>query len=339
MFSFLCFVFAGCSLLDFDDNKPTKGLEYILNEDETSYIVSKGTIKDSVQHVIIPNIYNELPVTIIADNAFSRLTNIESIVIPDGIEKIGIEAFLGCSNLLTITIPDSVINIGKSAFFGCLRIETMTIPFIGESEISYNYFGFIFGANTPFDHPAFVPNSLKTIIVTEGIKNIYAYAFHDCSSLTTLVLPESITGIEQLALSKCINIESITIPFLYNYLYLYPFITLFGLDSIPEKLHTINTSNNTEAFAIQSSAFEGLTGLKNITIPDSIEVIGPSAFKGCSSLEKIVIPKSVVILEGSAFSDCPNLTIYCEILAPSVQWNPNWNIDNLPVVYGYVETN
>ncbi|MBR2257420.1 MAG: leucine-rich repeat domain-containing protein [Blautia sp.] len=42
-----------------------------------------------------------------------------SVVIPDGVKKIGDETFSVCRSLTTVTIPESVIKIGKEAFRGC----------------------------------------------------------------------------------------------------------------------------------------------------------------------------------------------------------------------------
>ena len=60
--------------------------------------------------------------------------------------------------------------------------------------------------------------------------------------------------------------------------------------------------------AIGRSAFEGCSGLKEITIPDSVTQIGGSAFRGCSGIKEITIPESVTKIEEYAFSGCSGLT-------------------------------
>lgn len=55
---------------------------------------------------------------------------------------------------------------------------------------------------------------------------------------------------------------------------------------------------------IDVSAFEGCTGLKKITLPDSLTWIGGYAFSGCTSLETVVFGNQAVEIEGSAFRDC-----------------------------------
>ena len=54
----------------------------------------------------------------IADNAFSFLGSLKSIIIPNGLLTIGEKAFYNSSNLSEITFPDCLIDIGNDAFFG-----------------------------------------------------------------------------------------------------------------------------------------------------------------------------------------------------------------------------
>lgn len=54
-------------------------------------------------------------------------------------------------------------------------------------------------------------------------------------------------------------------------------------------------------------AFNGCTGLKSITIPNSIITIGNHAFSGCTGLKSITIPNSVTKIADSSFSGCTGL--------------------------------
>ena len=65
--------------------------------------------------------------------------------------------------------------------------------------------------------------------------------------------------------------------------------------------------------AIGKDAFKDNTGLKNITIPDSVTDIGESAFQGCTGLEEIIIPDRVTAIGASAFQGCTGLE---EIIIP-----------------------
>src|SRR5215472_4322185 len=83
--------------------------------------------------VTIPStIYNiawdeVLPVTAIGDYAFESFTTLTNVAIPDGVDTIGQEAFLG-TGLTSVTLPDSVGSIGVAAFYDCPNLARVTIP-------------------------------------------------------------------------------------------------------------------------------------------------------------------------------------------------------------------
>jgi hypothetical protein len=59
--------------------------------------------------------------------------------------------------------------------------------------------------------------------------------------------------------------------------------------------------------AIDASAFEGVTSILSVTIPEDVTEIGHYAFKGCTSLKEIVIPAGVKVIETGAFDGCISL--------------------------------
>jgi uncharacterized repeat protein (TIGR03803 family) len=72
-----------------------------------------------------------------------------SYSIPNGVTKIGDDAFRDCPSLTSVTIPNSVINIGDSAFSDCLSLTS--VYFQGNAPIS--------GANL-FDYRVPIPQSV-----------------------------------------------------------------------------------------------------------------------------------------------------------------------------------
>ena len=60
--------------------------------------------------------------------------------------------------------------------------------------------------------------------------------------------------------------------------------------------------------SIDSSAFEGCTGLTTVTIPDSVTSIGNQAFLGCTGLTSVTIGNSVTSIGYYAFQGCTGLT-------------------------------
>lgn len=52
----------------------------------------------------------------------------ETVVIPDGIDTIGLHAFAGCESIKTVIIPENVKTIACRSFFKCTNLESVRIP-------------------------------------------------------------------------------------------------------------------------------------------------------------------------------------------------------------------
>ena len=53
-------------------------------------------------------------------NVFSSLGSVEEVVLPDGFLAIGDNSFHLSRNLKKVTLPDTLESIGKEAFMGCI---------------------------------------------------------------------------------------------------------------------------------------------------------------------------------------------------------------------------
>ena len=67
------------------------------------------------EKIVIPAMIDGYTVREIADNAFSSKQT-KSIIVTNGIKKIGWFSFQNCSSLISVTLPDSIDSIGYSAF-------------------------------------------------------------------------------------------------------------------------------------------------------------------------------------------------------------------------------
>ena len=76
---------------------------------------------------------------------------------------------------------------------------------------------------------------------------------------------------------------------------------------------------------IGEKAFSGCSSLNSIKIPDGTSVIGNYAFEGCYLLPSVVIPSSVTSIGEYAFVGCSWLIIYCVAEKQPEGWDGNWN--------------
>lgn len=121
--------------------RASKGLEFALNEDGASYsVVGKGTCEDT--EVVIPDEYEGLPVTAIANDAMKKWGGLTAVTIPSSIQTIGSKAFYACPDLVTLTIEEGgSLTIGDEAFYQCSSLISITLP-EGVTEIGDRVFAY-----------------------------------------------------------------------------------------------------------------------------------------------------------------------------------------------------
>ena len=66
--------------------------------------------------------------------------NIVSVVLTDGLERIGNNAFYDCYSVSSVNIPDSVKSIGDMAFYSCTSSDKC--DFIPRSVLTIGYSAF-----------------------------------------------------------------------------------------------------------------------------------------------------------------------------------------------------
>ena len=165
-------------------------------------------------------------------------------------------------------------------------------------------------------------DSVKKVVIEDGVTSIRNSAFYDCNSLTSITIPNSVTSIGAYAFSNCYYLTNITIPNSVTSIENYAFRSCSSLTSITipdsvtsigelafyscDRLTSITISNSVTS--IGERAFAYCSRLNSITIPDSVTSIGEAAFAGCSSLTSITIPDSVTSIGEYAFQSCSSLT-------------------------------
>ena len=212
-------------------------------------------------------------------------SNIERIIIGDGVTTIGKYAFKDRRSLISVTIRNSVTTIGEYAFDGCSSLTYVTIPNSVTTIGAYAFRGCI---------------SLNSVTIGNSVATIGELAFEGCSSLTYVTIPNSVTKIGYLAFRGCSHLTSVTIGNSVTTIENSVFYNCRSLNSV-----TIGNSVTT----IGGLAFEGCSSLTSVTIPNSVTTIENSAFRDCSSLTSITIGNSVTKIGDNAFYNKNNTKV------------------------------
>ncbi len=126
-----------CKDGSYSDNG-TAGLEYTLSDDGTYYVCT-GIGTAAGNEIVIPSVYNNLPVGGVGERAFKDRAELKSVVISYGITDVGLAAFQNCIGLTEIAVPDSVTKIGNYAFYSCVGLTQITVPAGVETLESYTF--------------------------------------------------------------------------------------------------------------------------------------------------------------------------------------------------------
>ena len=181
---------------------PPETPEYYFNYEESGNSITIYDVDRSLKHVVIPAYINDKPVTTLARRSFGGVGDyynaaLESVVIPETVRTIGVEAFLYCENLKSVQINNGVTAIKDKAFEHCDSLTSITIPGSVKS-IGIGAFEFC--------------RSLESVDIEEGVTSIGEFAFYGCRSLKEIVIPEGVTCIDVKVFSCCYNLVSVTIP-------------------------------------------------------------------------------------------------------------------------------
>ena len=276
-----------------------------------SYYPAVGT--STAGELVIPNAvyYSLCPVREIGEWAFRGCRQIESLTIPEGVNRICYGAFEDCGSLKTLVLPESLRDIGGFAVYGCRKLTSITIPEavtnIGEKAFAFS-------------------DALAEIRIPSHVLSIGDCAFEGCGGLERIeVSPDNpnYTSVDGVLYDKrCTRLvwcpgkkTSVKIPSSVTEIPYYAFSeNAYGLNDSLEK---IEVEDGNEAFtSIDGVLYDkACTQLmccpsrkKSVQIPQSVTRIGWSAFSGCTELTEVEIPSGVTEIGIGAFEKCINLT-------------------------------
>ena len=270
---------------DWNDISKMTGLYAIdMTNVDIETIPVKAFTNTSIRFVDLPT-----KLKTIGDNAFDDRLLTGPLVLPEGLDSIGKEAFQ--KNFITeVTIPESVRAIGQSAFYYNQSLKSVTLNNSMET-INRSLF-----------------NSCNKLAVVRGGRNVKIVdqsAFAGCDSLRSISDITPVT-INSSAFYNCRKLESLNFSRIKSIGY-ESFYYCFGLKEAD--LTTLTSINN--------RSFIACTGLKKVTLGNDITTIKSEAFGTCDALEEVVLGSSINSLESNCFYSTKNALKRVYITAPA----------------------
>lgn len=203
-------------------------------------------------------------------------TNVEEVVLPEGIETIDSDAFNFCTKLRKINFPETLKVIGHGAFKGCFFLETVILPKTMKEISDY----------------AFYEAGIKQLILPENVNFVGTEVFAG-TDIETTDIPENFT-LNSAMFEKCQKLHSINL--------------LGSHITIPERCfcNCINLTeiDITKTALIKDEAFYGCQNLSVNTIPADT-LVSVSAFEK-SGVTDVVI-EDISKINNRVFADCKSL--------------------------------
>lgn len=222
----------------------------------------------------------------VPEMCFQFCENLKNIDIR-AIKTVGRDGFSGCKSLDFDVLPKD-IRVKDGAFSGC-GIKRITVEDLNSienaNEVFYECYQLteavieVRGTNIPQDTKEIPPalfsrcTSLEKVSFTGMTGKITSidYDAFEFTALKEFEVPENVTKIGDMAFFKATQLTEITLP---------------------KKLRTIGRQAFSES------------GLKSITLPDSVKYAEPECFRDCLHLEEATLPAKDFVVPDGMFNSC-----------------------------------
>ncbi len=173
-------------------------------KEEWSYLFESGGVKicsylGTDTEVRIPDTIEERPVTVIAEKCFAENDQLTRIIFPTYLKKIERWAFSGCCNLKgDLVLPEGLEEIGGNAFFGCCVAEKLVLPSTLKSMGQHAF--------------SCCENLSGDVVIPEGITKIERCVFYECRNLESVTFYDNVEVIDEEAFRGCVMLTQLELP-------------------------------------------------------------------------------------------------------------------------------
>ena len=270
----------------------------------------------------------ELPESVetLGEYAFSGCAGLTSLKMP-GVKEILQYAFVGCKNLKSLFLAKGFTTLDKNVFEDCSSLSAIDVD--PENRAFKSTGGILTTADgkkllawpsakgavkipdgiTRIEDNAFQnQGGIKSVTLPSTCREIGHQAFASCSDLSSIIMP-NVVSIESYAFSRSLSLASVNIPATVRRCDGSAFAECLSLTTI--NVDPANKNYKAENGAILSldgkTLVEWPAASGDITIPESVEIIGTYAFNRCTKLNSVTMT-SIKTVGHHAFDNCSALT-------------------------------
>lgn len=232
-------LFAGCSRIE-ELARGNLNLSYKVKDGEA--IVTRCPDKSALTVMEIPDEYDGVPVTAVADFAAVNTENLEKIIIGKNVREIAPWAFENNHNLVAFEVDE------ENQYF----CDVDGVLFTKDMKTILNY-----PAAKPADGNE---DQAVEYDIPEGVEIIRTKAFYKCERLSAITIPQGVKSIEEKAFFKCGLLTEMTLPSSLEFIGKDAFAYCVGIGEI--KIPSGVTK-------IDEYAFYNCTALKNVYVDNA----------------------------------------------------------------------
>ena len=203
----ICVAFSGCSSVSTLLSGSDESIKFKIEDNKA--IVTGVPNKSTVTKIVIPDEYEGVPVTKIADFAAQNLEYVTEFVIGKNVKEIGTWALENNQHIAAYTVDEA--NEYFCSVDGVIYTKDMkTIVFFPcAKEGDYKVVDTVETIRTKAFYKC---SKITSISLPDTIKEIEEKAFFHCEAMTTVNLPNSLTFIGKDAFAYCYGLTEINIP-------------------------------------------------------------------------------------------------------------------------------